>query len=183
MNIKGTAVKSISEFVQSNFGDQYINWFNSLTPESQEIIRDAITNKWYPIQEGVVEPTEKIGKLFYNGDTRKAAFECGKYSAQVALNGIYKIYVRFSSPGHVVDRGSRILPAYYDPSEIVQIERNKQSVKYELKASNGIDQVVEYRIAGWMYKALEVSGCKTYDVQITESIKTHKRTVFEAKWT
>lgn len=182
MEIKGTAVKSIKDFVFTNYKDQYAQWFNALSLQAQEIVNNSITNLWYPLQTAVVEPTQKIGELFFNGDTKKAAFECGKYSAEVALNGIYKIYVKFSSPAHVVDRGSRILPAYYNPSKIIQIQREKNLVCYEMTECEGIDEVVEYRIAGWMYKALEISGCKTMDVQIIESIKTHRRTVFEAKW-
>ena len=183
MEIKGTAVKSIRDFVYNNYKDQYSVWYESLSAKAQDIISNSITNQWYPLQEGVVEPTQKIGALFFNGDTTKAAFESGKYSAEIALHGVYKLYVRFSSPGHVVDRGSRILPAYYNPSKIVQIRRENQLVRYEMTECEGIDEVVEYRIAGWMYKALEISGCKTYDVQIQESIKTHGRTIFEAIWT
>ncbi|MDA3893058.1 MAG: hypothetical protein PF517_15455 [Salinivirgaceae bacterium] len=182
MEIKGTAVKSINDFVLKKFGNRYTEWFNSLSQGSKDIFQSALTNGWYPLKEGVVEPTEKIAELFYGGDTTKGALESGKHSAEVALNGVYKLYVRFSSPGHVVDRGSRILPAYYKPSKIVQIERNKQSVKFKMTDCAEMDQVVEYRIAGWMYKALEISGCKTMDVQIIESIKTHGSTVFEAKW-
>jgi len=182
MEIKGTAVKSIKEFVVTNYSARYLEWFNSLSPKAKEIVTNSLSNLWYPLQEGVVEPTQMIGKLFYDGDVKKAAFECGKYSAQMALNGVYKIYVKFSSPSHVIDRGSRILPAYYNPSKIIQIAREKQMVRYEMTECPGIDEVVEYRIAGWMYKALEISGCKTMSVIITESIKTHGRTVFEARW-
>lgn len=183
MEIKGTAVKSIRDFVANNHKENFNKWYESLSDKAKDVVINSLSNKWYPLQEGVVEPTQKIAELFYNGDVKKAAFESGKYSAHVALHGVYKLYVKFSSPGHVVDRGSRILPAYYNPSKIIQIQRESNSVRYEMTECEGIDEVVEYRIAGWMYKALEISGCKTYDVQITESIKTHKRTIFEAKWT
>jgi hypothetical protein len=183
MEIKGTAVKSINDFVLKNYNSRHIEWFNTLTAPAQEIVKNSLSNQWYPLKEAVVEPTHKIADLFYEGDVKKAAFECGKYSAQVALNGVYKLYVKFASPEHVIDRGSRILPAYYNPSKIIQISRQKQMVRYEMTECKGIDEVVEYRIAGWMQKALEISGCKTFSVIITESIKTHNRTVFEAKWT
>ncbi|MFA6400791.1 MAG: hypothetical protein WCX31_04080 [Salinivirgaceae bacterium] len=183
MEIKGTAVKSINDFVINNYNSGYIEWFNSLSAPAKNIVKNTLSNQWYPLQEAVVEPTQKIANLFYGGDIKKAAFECGQYSAQVALNGVYKLYVKFSSPEHVVDRGSRILPAYYNPSKIIQIGREKQMVRYEMTECIGIDEVVEYRIAGWMQKALEISGCKTYSVIITESVKTNGRTVFEARWT
>ena len=183
MEIKGTAVKSIKEFVTARYADRYTEWFSSLTPASQEVFNVALTNGWYPLKEGILEPTIKIAELFYDGDVKKGAWESGMYSAEVALNGVYKIYVRFSSPGHVVDRGSRILPAYYNPITIKQLVREKNFVKFEMLECEGIDEIVEYRIAGWMYKALEISGCKTMDIQVVESIKTHKRTIFDCSWT
>lgn len=182
MDIKGTAVKSINDFVLANFSDRYQEWFDSLSQRSREIFHSALTNGWYPIKDAVVEPTQKIAELFYDGDIKKSAFECGKYSAHVALHGVYKLYVRFSSPSHVVDRGSRILPAYYKPITITQLERTKNFVKFNIVDGTGIDEVIEYRIAGWMYKALEISGCKTMDVNVSESIKTHGRTIFDASW-
>ncbi|MDC0584637.1 hypothetical protein OAO55_02790 [Bacteroidales bacterium] len=182
MEVKGTAVKSIGDYVRNNFKDRYEEWVETLSEDSREIISTSLSNKWYPLKEAIVDPTRQIGMLFFNGDTQKAAYECGKYSAFVALNGIYKLYVKFSSPGHVVDRGSRILPAYYNPSKIKQTERTKQHAKFEMVDCEGIDEVVEYRIAGWMYKALEISGCKTMSIEITESIKTHGRTVFDCNW-
>jgi hypothetical protein len=182
MEIKGTAVKSIRDFVLRNYPDQLDEWFNSLSKASQEVFNNALTNGWYPLQEGVVEPTEKIGKLFFNGDTKKGAFECGRYSANIALNGIYKLYVKFSSPAHVVDRGSRILPAYYKPSVITQLVREKNFVKFKMDECEGIDEVIEYRIAGWMYQALEISGCDTKEIKVSESIKTHGRTIFDCSW-
>jgi len=183
MEIKGTAVKSINDFVIKNYSVRYLEWVNALSAPAKNIVQNSLSNQWYPLKEAVVEPTHKIAELFYGGDTKKAAFECGQYSAQAALNGVYKLYVKFASPEHVIDRGSRILPAYYNPSKIIQISREKQMVRYEMTECKGIDEVVEYRIAGWMQKALEISGCKTFSVIITESVKTHNRTVFEARWT
>ncbi len=183
MEVKGTAIKSIKEFVLYNYQAQFQDWLKELSPKAKETLMNSLSNQWYPLQEGIVEPTSVIAKFFFGGDIRLAAFECGKYSAQIALTGVYKIYVKFSSPAHVVDRGSRILPAYYNPSKISQIARENNLVRYEMTDCIGISEVVEYRIAGWMYKALEISGCKTMSVIVAESVRTHNRTVFEARWT
>jgi hypothetical protein len=182
MEIKGTAVKSIEDFVKKKYKDRYQEWFSSLSERSQDIFNNALTSGWYPLKEGLVEPTKKIGELFFNGDTNKGAYECGKHSAYVALNGVYKLYVRFSSPSHVVDRGSRILPAYYKPSVIKQLERTDKSVKFQMSESDGMDEIIEHRIAGWMYKALEISGCKTMEIKILESFKTNGQTIFDCSW-
>jgi hypothetical protein len=44
-------------------------------------------------------------------------------------------------------------------------------------------EVIEYRIAGWMEKALELSGCKNLKVEITRSLaKGDSLTEFDMRW-
>lgn len=182
MEIKGTAVKSIQNFVFNNYKNKYNEWFNGLSKATQEVFNTVFSNQWYSLNEGILEPTIRIGELFFNGNPQKGAWESGRYSANVALHGVYKIYVRFSSPGHVVDRGTRILPAYYNPIKIEQVQRKNGFTKYEIKQCDGMNEIIEHRIGGWMYQALVISGCKTMEIKISESIKTHNRTIYDCSW-
>lgn len=183
MEIKGTAVKSIKDYVYNTFPNQYNEWFSSLSGNSQETLNNVLTSGWYSLKDAAIEPTQKIGKLFFNGDIKKGAFECGKYSADVALHGVYKLYVKFSSPKHIIDRASRILPAYYNPSKMNVIEKESNAVKLSVSDCQGIDETIEYRIAGWMQKALEISGCKNVEVSVDESFTDNKtETIFTSKW-
>ena len=46
-----------------------------------------------------------------------------------------------------------------------------------------IDSFIEHRIAGWIERALEISGCRNVLVEIPESIAHGARyTEFKAKW-
>ncbi len=183
MEIKGTAVKSIKDFVFKTFPDKYADWYNSLSISAKEVLNTAYTSGWYPLKDAAIEPTQRIGELFYNGDIKKGALECGKFSADAALHGVYKLYVKFSSPLHIIDRASRILPAYYQPSKLEVVEKNKTSVRLSMTDCEGIDEVIEYRIAGWMEKALEISGCKNVRVIVPQSVNTNKKeTIFECHW-
>ncbi len=182
MEIKGTAVKSIKEFVKSKFPDKYVEWLDSLSEPSRFITNSVVTSGWYPLQEAAIEPTQKVGRMFYQ-DIKKGAWECGRYSAESALTGIYKIYVKFSSPGHIMDRASRIFQAYYRPSNIEVIHKTAKSVTVAIDQFPQPDSTIEYRIAGWMECALEISGCKNVLVN-TKSSMAHgdKNTTFEMTW-
>jgi hypothetical protein len=183
MEIKGTAVKSIAEYVKSNFTDKYGVWYKALPDQSKEIIDNISSAKWYPLNDAAVVPTRKIGEVFFDFDTKKGAWESGRHSANVALNGVYKLYVKMSSPGHIIARAGRIIAAYYNPSKMEVVERNPKSVKLSLTNFENSSDVIEYRIAGWMQRALEISGCKDVEILIPQSLtRGDNETIFECRW-
>ncbi len=183
MEIKGTAIKSIIGYVQNNHSEKFPDWFNSLSDESKNVVNSVVTSGWYEMKHGAVEPTQKIGALLFNNDFNKAAVESGRYSAELALHGIYKLYVKVSKPGHIIERASRILPAYYRPSHMETAERTSNSVKLVMSDFDEPTDIVEYRIIGWIEMALEISGCKEVNVEIIESMtKGSQKTVFLCSW-
>lgn len=109
MKVKGTVVNSVKKFVQKEIDGDFDVWMNKLSPKSKEIYSGTIlATEWYPIQEGVVEPTRLIGELFYGGDIKKAAWLSGKFSAKDALTGIYKVFVLIATPQFIIRRGGRL---------------------------------------------------------------------------
>jgi hypothetical protein len=184
MEIKGVAVKSIPDFVKKKYPGYYSEWINSLSPASRALFQNGIvSNKWYSVNEAAIDPTEKIGTLFFNQDIKTAAWESGKYSAESALTGVYKLYVRLSSPGHIISRASRIFSAYYNPAEISTKNVQSDSVEVHMTKFNPPSEIIEYRIGGWIEKALELSGCKAVDVKIDKSLaKGDPVTLYKINW-
>jgi hypothetical protein len=120
--------------------------------------------------------------LLYQNET-KGAWECGRYSAKAALTGIYKLYVKMSSPNHIIDRAGRVLQAYYDPSELKIVSTGKNHVTLHITKFPKPDKVIDARLAGWMEQALELSGCKNVVVSIPKSLyKGDLFTEFAMKW-
>jgi len=183
MEIKGTAVKSIIEYVEKVHPEKITDWYKSLSDNAKNIVNSVVTSGWYSINEGVVEPTKKVGTLFFDNDFKKGAIESGKHSAEMALHGVYKLYVRVSKPGHIIERASRILPAYYRPSAMETQDRTSNSVKLVMSEMDEPSDIIEFRIQGWIEKALEISGCSEVIVKISESMaKGSSKTIFEVSW-
>lgn len=171
MEIKGTAVIAIRDYVKLNHKDQYNNWIDSLPLESSNIFRSAIdSSKWYPISEGGIIPTKKAAELFFGGNFEKGAWEMGKYSAEKALTGIYKIFVKASSPGYIVQRASRVFSTYYQPCKMEAKKSTEKSTLLEISNMTESDIVIEYRIGGWIEKALDISGAKNCKVKFLMSM-------------
>ena len=122
--------------------------------------------------------------MFYQGDYEKGAWEAGKFSAQKALTGIYKLFVKASSPGFIIQRASRIFATYYQPCQMEVLERTETSVLLEISNMTISDIVIEYRIGGWIEKALEISGAKNVGIKYLKSkAKGDAVTQLDIKWT
>lgn len=183
MEIKGTAVKSITDFVKEKYPAEYVNWIKSLPVESLKILTTVRSNDWYPIKEAAITPTEMVGKQFFNNDPNKGAWELGRYSAVSALKGVYKLYVKFSSPSHIISRASRIISAYYSNSVLEVGDKREKSVQLIITRFDLPSSIIEARICGWIESALEISGCKGINVDIPKSLsKGDSTTIIDCSW-
>lgn len=170
MEVKGTAVRTIPEFIKARHPEAYQTWFDNLPDKSKAIFSGLIpAPNWYPVDDAIIVPTSMMSRQLYGGD-RDGAWQCGRYSAEMALNGIYKLYVKMSSPGHIIERAGRIVQAYYQPSGIQVVERKPKSVVLHLTKFPKPHKVIDYRFCGWMEKALEISGCHNISTNITRSL-------------
>jgi hypothetical protein len=184
MKVKGIAVKTINEYVKKKHPEDYQSWINSLSDAAKRLLQQGIiSNQWYDVQEAAIEPTVKFAEVFHDQDVKTGAWELGRYSAEVALSGIYKLYVKGSSPKHIISRANRAFTAYYDPSAMETKSPDDKSVIAMITEFYPPSEVIEYRIAGWMEKALELSGCKNLKVEITRSLaKGDSLTEFDMRW-
>jgi hypothetical protein len=171
MEIKGTAVIAIRDFVKTNYKEKFNDWLNLLPDESKQIYTDAIdSSKWYPLNIGGIIPTRAIADAFYEKDYQEGARSAGIFSAEKALTGIYKIFVKASTPSYIIQRASRVFATYYRPCEMEVTSKTDNGVIVQITNMTGSDEVIEYRIAGWMVRALEISGAKDIQIIFTKSI-------------
>ena len=167
MEIKGTAVKTTPDFVRENFPNRYREWMQTLPETSQNILEQTIyVTSWYNLIDSTIIPTEKVGDLFYDGDHIKAGHLIGRYSANIALKGIYKIFIRVSSPHFVLSRASSIFSSYYKPSVIKVIESKDKRCIIELAQFDVSEELIMSRIAGWLEQTLEITLKRPLKVEV-----------------
>ncbi len=171
MEVKGTAVKSIKDYVQSKYGPRVNEWIQSLPEESAKLMNGGVfANNWYPMKDAAVEPTKAIAKLFYNNNIKLAAFEAGRFSADVGLKGVYRIFVKVASPNYLMQRAGRVFTSYYSPSEISVVNSHEKGLTLHITKFPEPEEIIEYRIAGWCERALEFTNCKNVKANITKSL-------------
>jgi len=184
MEVKGEALISLPLFIILKFGDRrYKDWLEALSPDAKEIFSSPIDKtEWYPLKETLVEPTKKLCEMFYKNDL-KGAFECGRYSAEYGLKGIYKVLVKLSSPQILINKASKIFQSYYKPSEIDVMDMGLKEVIVRVTKFSEMEQCIEQRIAGWMQRAVEITGSSFVKVKITNSLtRDDLFTEFKITW-
>lgn len=169
MEVKGTAVKTTRDFVKELFPTQFDTWVNSLPEKSKKIFADIIDSAaWYPMNEGYIIPINKMADMFYKGNAKTVGDALGIYSADIALKGIYKAFLLIASPNFLMSRASKIITTYYVPSDVNIIGSGEKTVTLQITRFPEISNAIEYRIAAWCKRALELSNCKNVEYRITK---------------
>lgn len=183
MNIKGSAVKTIKDYMETNHPEKYNEWMDMLPIESKSLFSSPIyATNWYPIETSAVIPTEKIGELIFNSP-EEGAYALGKYNAEVSLNGIYKVFVKVLNPTYLIQRASKIISTYYDPATIIVASQGFKFVVLHITEFSKPNVIIEKRIAGWIQRALEIAKCKNVNVEITKSLtKGDSVTEYNISW-
>lgn len=171
MEVKGIALKTTRDFVKANFPGEYNTWIKKLPAETREMYEFVIdVSKWYPIKESYLVPLTIISDLFYNGDKKKCGDALGYYSADIALKGIYKVFLMIASPSFLMQRAGKIITTYYRPCEVEAIKISDKSVSLNITDFSEMDLALEYRFGGWCKKALELSNCDGVNYERKKSL-------------
>jgi hypothetical protein len=173
MEVRGEALMSLPLFILKKFGRSgYDKWFGVLSPESKKIYQSPINkNDWFPLKTALVEPTQLMCELLFNKSVR-GAWECGRYSAEYGLKGIYKVLVKLSTPEVLVKRAGPILMNYYRPGKLEITNSDSNHVSVVINEFPEMNRVIEYRIAGWIERAIEICGSSNVTINITKSLTT-----------
>lgn len=181
MQVRGSVIKSIDSFVADVHSNKYQDWKKNLSEASSLLLSSVSTSSWYPVEPGVIAPTQVLCDMFYQ-NKKKGAWESGRYSAKMGLTGIYKVFVLVSSPAFLLKRASRVIATFYEPTDLKVVDSTDNSMVIQFTQLPIKNELIEYRIAGWMEMALEICGCKNLNINITKSM-AQGRDMFETSIT
>lgn len=184
MTAKGTGIVVLPEFIKKTFGEDAKNkWVAALSPEANKIYSEIImASSTFPLRTVLLEPMEKMCELFYGGDVR-GALEFGKFSAEYALKGVYRFFIKFGSPEFIIKKAGTILPVYYQPSRMEVAEAGDGHAILRIVEFSEMTEALQVSMVGWMEKAIEYTGVKNGKIVITKSLtKGDSMTEFSFTW-
>ena len=98
------------------------------------------------------------------------AWEVGRFSAEYALRGFYRAYIKVATPQSLTKRASQIFGTYYRPSSIEVDNINEKKTILKITEFSEMDEIVEMRILGWIEKILELCGCRNIYLNVVKSL-------------
>jgi hypothetical protein len=183
MEVKGSAIAVLPKFIEQKFGAAGLQqWQAALPADAQKVYQGGVLiSEWYPIKQTYLDPTALMCELFFNGDSI-GAHEIGRYSADFALKGIYRAFVKLSSIRSFINRANTVMTTYYKPSamEIHSVEDGRLVLHMTIFPVPS--EYAELRIAGWIQRSIEIHGCKEVTWAIPKSL-TKKDLVTELVFT
>jgi len=185
MEVKGSVIASIPSFIKRNFGDDGLEkWLNQISDEARGYFSGGINeDEWYPLTVTLTEPMANIAHLFYEWDLNKAAWELGRYSADFSVSRVKKLFFKLGSTRFFLNKAAEFMDGYYRPAKIVPVSVVDGEGVFHITKFDQIEKTVEYRIAGWIERVLEIAGNKNISVEVTQSLKDFKPyTEFLVKW-
>lgn len=184
MEVKGSAIVVLPKFIKSRFGKKRFRlWLDALSEEAKEVYsRKILLTSWFALNTIFIEPTREMCKKFFNGDL-EGSRELGRFSAEYALGGIYKAYIRTANPQSLTKRASQIFSTYYRPSSMETGVLKGKEVLLKITEFPEMDIIVENRILGWIEKALEICAYKNINLKVVKSLASgESATEIEITW-
>lgn len=171
MEVKGTAVAVLPEYLRKRHGEAaYARWLAALPEPSRRIFQEPIRmSDWFPAEEAYLGPSEAACRTFF-ADEAAGARELGRFSADYALGGVYRMFLRLGSARFFIGRAASMLSTYLRPcrSRVESVDDGRAVVRItELPGSH---RLLEHRIAGWIQRALEIHGCREVEVKVSRSL-------------
>ncbi len=150
MNIKGTAVRAMINYINSHYSDHYEKWLSNLPADSKRLFYQTILpSEWYPLYEAAIQPVIALAQLV--GKTEEEiAYEVGRYSAQEALTGVYKFFASLAKPAYIIKRASIMFSTYYDPIDVDYELLDPRKVMLIFGKHKHNEVLIYQRVKGWI---------------------------------
>jgi hypothetical protein len=183
--VKGVIIHSIPKSILDKFGPYGLKrWLELISPYARKLYSSDVEQEaWFPLQEALIKPMANIAQLFYDWDLKAAAWEFGRLSADVRFHGVLKLLVKIPSPNSLINKAGEFLGSYYRPCAISVPVNEPKFCMLRISHFPELDKTTEFRICGWMQRALEISGCKEVKVDIVKSLTNFQPLCeYELRW-
>ncbi len=185
MEVKGSVIASIPSFIENKFGKEGLTkWLDHISIDARQIFSEKIKeDNWYPLTISLTEPMANIAHLFYNWDLKKASWELGRYSADFSISNLKKVFFKIGSTTFFLRKAADFMNGYYRPASITPISVVDGEGVFHITKFDEIEKTIEFRIAGWIERVLEIAKNKNISVEVTQSLKDFKPyTEFFVTW-
>ncbi|MGB9590613.1 MAG: hypothetical protein ACPL68_06975 [Candidatus Hydrothermia bacterium] len=171
MKIRGYALENLVDYISKTQDEETFRALRAKLPD------EIVSGSWYPA-DSFFEVLEELERL--SGEHRgTVSREVGRFKAQHAALGPYRLFFIFASPRFILKRAGVFWGFYHDWGRMKVREHYDRGVDFSVEHEGGIPELYLHTIAGWVEKSLEIAGAKCPKVDFTS---TKEGADFRARW-
>jgi len=168
---KGYALENLLDYISKTQDEKTAEQLRKKLPE------DIVPGSWYPL-DAYFEVLEELERI--SGEKRgTVSKEIGRFKAQHAAQGPYRLFFIFASPRFLIKRAGAFWGFYHDWGTIRVGEHQDKGVAFTIEYKEEIPELYLHTIAGWVEKSLEIAGAKS---PLVEFSLVEKGVEFRGSW-
>ncbi len=164
-NIKGIGYRAEVQFIRSTYGEDTLNTILASLPAGDRtaLTRTILASSWYP--HAPLERFRQAVARHFNDVDLRVIEEMGRYSAQFALTGIYRVFLAIASPAYVIQKVDHLFPKYFDTGKAEAAVHGPGDISVRIRDWKDSSATLCAMMKGYFEKALELAGARRVTVQ------------------
>jgi hypothetical protein len=156
---KGTIFIASQMFTTQAFGpDAVEHCLEQLEPDERTLLRGISAVGWYPV-EPVLHYHHALERMYGHGGQDYAVCErLGQFSAEWAIKGILKVFIRFKSPQFLMEKNGAVWGRYHDSGRWEVESSDPNHITGRLHDFAVRDEAFCARLRGWIRGAVKMTG-------------------------
>ena len=161
---KGTIFLNARAFVTRRFGaEAWSALVSSLPSHAREALAEIVAMGWYDagLQPAVYSAMQaRLGR----GEPTVLR-ELARFAADEDLHGIYRMFLRFASPGYVLEKGMAYWSRFQSTGEWSVDRASSTRAMAVLRGFSTADAAVCHYLAAYMTRMMELAGARDVRVE------------------
>ncbi len=183
IQVKGSAVTARVRWVRETHGEEALRKvLDALTEEDRQILAGRVLpSAWVPY-ELFIRLNVAADRAFGRGDHR-VCYEMGKFSAEVNLPTLYKLFFRLGSPLFIFRKAAQVWDVHYTSGRLVSLQDGPAAVRIRVEDFAQPHRAHCMSVLGWAVKSIELSGSTTtYAEEETCRVRGGDACEFTLRW-
>ncbi len=157
-NVKGAIITARLRFARERHGEEGLRRLLDAVPASTRAALEGrvLPHEWVPY-DVFIDMGVAMDRLFGEGDLA-LCYELGRYSAEVNLPTLYRIFYRLGSPLYIFRKAAQLWSLHYDSGKLAAMEEGPGAARIEIIGFDRPHRVHCLAIVGWATRSIELSG-------------------------
>ena len=180
--VKGSAITARIRYVREHHGEMAWRQLRDGLPEEHKKTLEAgvLPHSWVPFPL-FITLVETIDRTFQTGDLSLCR-EMARYSAEVNLPTLYRLFYKLGSPGFILKRAARLWEVHYDSGH-VELEDIPDGARMKIVGFDSPHRAHCVSVLAWAEKSVEMSGgTEIHAVETTCRTRGDELCTMEITW-